>query len=61
MAYINDLFKIIITDLPYRWITDWAESYRTFTTDIAILKGRISNKPEMNFSDPDLYRDIDTF
>jgi hypothetical protein len=37
MAYINDLFKIIITEMPFSWLRDWQNNYMSFVKDIEQL------------------------
>ncbi len=61
MAYINDLYKIIITEMPYPWIKDWAASYNEFASDIETLKSRIVHHQEISISDDSLYLDLETF
>lgn len=61
MAYINDLFKIIITETPYSWTKDWANSYMSFVRDIELLKANITDNNELDISDKSLYTGLNTF
>jgi len=61
MAYINDLFDIIIKEMPYPWIKDWANNYNAFTNDIENFKERISSNPTIEISESTLYKDLTTF
>jgi 5-methylcytosine-specific restriction protein B len=61
MAYINDLFKIIITEMPYQWTKDWANNYMSFVKDIEQLKVNITANNELDISDKSLYAGLKTF
>lgn len=61
MAYINDLFKIIITEMPYSWIKDWSYNYMSFAKDIEQLKANIKANDELDISDKNLYTGLSTF
>lgn len=61
MAYINDLFKIIIKEMPYPWILDWAYNYNAFAGDIGTLQKRMKADKAIDFSDDSLYLNLQTF
>lgn len=61
MAYINDLFKIIITEMPYPWISEWSYRYNQFASDIAKMKTKITANSTIDIADSSLYADLSTF
>lgn len=61
MAYINDLFKIIITEMPYPWIKDWAGEYNAFASDVETFKSNITKDLSIDITNSTLYVDLKTF
>lgn len=61
MAYINDLFKIIIIETVYQWTKDWSSNYVSFVKDIEQLKANITANNDLDISNISLYADLKTF
>ncbi len=61
MAYINDLFRIIITETANTGLSDWANRYQAFTSDVQKLKLRIQEDLTVDIDNHVLYHNLGTF
>lgn len=56
MAYINDLFDVLITKKSIEWQDDWAVNYKAYTSFIKELRDSLEKNPTLPVNDPSHYQ-----
>ena len=60
MAYINDLFKILISNAPTYGVA-WSKQYKIFVEEIQKVKTKIENDEKIKIEEKLLYSDLKAF
>jgi len=61
MAYLNELFRLIINEIPNPGVTEWVDDYYAFAYDIKTMRSRILVNEAIDITDPTLYDGLVTY